>query len=293
MSEITKHECNGCQAIITVGGTDAFPIVKAVEGGDDDANDWEVGQQFVDLYAGIDELNERLDAGSIVPSGECPLCYSLTYLVNPPSYSSQYLLEKFQAQHVEDVYILLPRERDTIIAALRLWQQMQDKSSRRFFANNFDFLMLDDITTNGGAHDALDENEIDILIEDKINVARPIPTTPVEPSTNNEDERVSHSSKHRVVVSVSGGLVQAVYGDDSAVEVLTVDHDNIEQGDDGVCDEHLIPLDLLKDNETAEAIQKYLEPDSDDLCDTCMRSGVAIARTDEDGNTVCVECDED
>lgn len=33
------------------------------------------------------------------------------------------------------------------------------------------------------------------------------------------------------------------------------------------------------------------EPDGDDLCDTCMRSGVEVHRTDEHGNTVCVECD--
>lgn len=29
----------------------------------------------------------------------------------------------------------------------------------------------------------------------------------------------------------------------------------------------------------------------DDLCDTCMRSGVEVHRTDEDGNTICVDCD--
>lgn len=29
----------------------------------------------------------------------------------------------------------------------------------------------------------------------------------------------------------------------------------------------------------------------DDLCDTCMRSGVEVHRTDEEGNTVCVDCD--
>lgn len=32
---------------------------------------------------------------------------------------------------------------------------------------------------------------------------------------------------------------------------------------------------------------------NDDLCDRCMRSGVEVARTDEDGNTVCVDCDRD
>lgn len=30
-----------------------------------------------------------------------------------------------------------------------------------------------------------------------------------------------------------------------------------------------------------------------DLCDSCRRSGVQIARTDFVGNTVCVECDEE
>lgn len=34
------------------------------------------------------------------------------------------------------------------------------------------------------------------------------------------------------------------------------------------------------------------EPEGD-LCDTCMRSGVEIARTDLTGRTVCVDCDEE
>lgn len=28
----------------------------------------------------------------------------------------------------------------------------------------------------------------------------------------------------------------------------------------------------------------------DDLCDRCGRSGVAVYETDEDGNTICVQC---
>ena len=79
------------------------------------------------------------------------------------------IIELKPGQHVEDVYILLPRERDTIIAALRLWQRANDEGSRRFFANNFDYPLLDDIATNGGDYEALDGHEIDILIEDKIN----------------------------------------------------------------------------------------------------------------------------
>lgn len=277
----SKHHCGNCNVVVTVNDDTAKII--AIENAE--SGELVDGMEF-GLHT-IHHLHTRLEPGGIVPSGQCPDCNCFCYPATSGDANDIAI-----AQHPEDVYILLPRERDTIIAALRVWQEVSNASSRRFFANNFDFLMLDDITTNGGSHDSLDENEIDILIENKINASRPSSTTLAD-TVNAKDERVSHSSKHRVVVSVSGGLVQAVYGDDSAVEVLTVDHDNIEQGDDGVCDEHLIPLDLLKDNETAEAIQKYLEPDSDDLCDTCMRSGVAIARTDEDGNTVCVECDED
>ena len=30
-----------------------------------------------------------------------------------------------------------------------------------------------------------------------------------------------------------------------------------------------------------------------DLCDTCMRSNVEVYQTDENGNTVCVDCAEE
>lgn len=70
-------------------------------------------------------------------------------------------------QHVEDVYILLPRERDTIIAALRLWQ---DRDIKKVAGDWGRFEALQDIATNGDKHDALDENEIDIMIEDKLNI---------------------------------------------------------------------------------------------------------------------------
>lgn len=66
----------------------------------------------------------------------------------------------------DDLYIFTERERDTIIAALRLYQDRDIKA----VANDWGrFDALQDIATNGGKHDALDENEIDILIEDKIN----------------------------------------------------------------------------------------------------------------------------
>ena len=34
------------------------------------------------------------------------------------------------------------------------------------------------------------------------------------------------------------------------------------------------------------------DPLADDVCDKCMRSGVQISHTDENGNTVCYECSE-
>lgn len=60
------------------------------------------------------------------------------------------------------------RELATILAALRLWQQIDNPSSRRFYSSNFDFDALDEIATNAGTLEALDENEIDIFI-DKLN----------------------------------------------------------------------------------------------------------------------------
>jgi hypothetical protein len=33
--------------------------------------------------------------------------------------------------------------------------------------------------------------------------------------------------------------------------------------------------------------------DGDDVCDKCMRSGVVVSQTDDEGNTICVDCAED
>lgn len=35
------------------------------------------------------------------------------------------------------------------------------------------------------------------------------------------------------------------------------------------------------------------ENEGDDVCDTCMRSGVVVYQTDGEGNTVCVDCAEE
>jgi hypothetical protein len=72
-------------------------------------------------------------------------------------------------QHTEDVYLINPRERDTIIAALRLWQ---DRDLRRTADNWGRLDGLKEIATNLGQHEALDENEIDILIEDKLQITQ-------------------------------------------------------------------------------------------------------------------------
>lgn len=47
------------------------------------------------------------------------------------------------------------------------------------------------------------------------------------------------------------------------------------------------------EDELRDFLAGHDEEDGDDLCDKCMRSGVQVARTDEDGNTICVECDGD
>lgn len=51
-----------------------------------------------------------------------------------------------------------PEERDTILAALRLWQDDITGTSN-------DGAMLEDIATNGGEHEALGEEAIDALCE--------------------------------------------------------------------------------------------------------------------------------
>lgn len=50
-------------------------------------------------------------------------------------------------------------------------------------------------------------------------------------------------------------------------------------------------IDHLKDNGLDF---DRVEPtvDGDDLCDICMRSGVHVSRTLDDGRTVCVDCED-
>ena len=110
-----------------------------------------------------DDCNAHIPYNDSFYVVECPFCGRLTK-------DRRSTVELKPGQRAEDVYVLTERERDTILAALRLWQEINNPSSRRFYALNFKWRVLDDIATNGGNHDApLDENEIDILIEDKIN----------------------------------------------------------------------------------------------------------------------------
>lgn len=46
----------------------------------------------------------------------------------------------------------------------------------------------------------------------------------------------------------------------------------------------------VKDDGCVRLVTGTDEPEGDDLCDTCMRSGVQISRT-EDDKTICVDCD--
>lgn len=57
---------------------------------------------------------------------------------------------------------LTARERDCIIAALRLWQQTPEETLSD---------ELKTIATNGDEHEPLYDDEVDILIQDKLNLA--------------------------------------------------------------------------------------------------------------------------
>lgn len=75
-------------------------------------------------------------------------------------------MDKYETANIKPISA---RERDTIIAALRLWQEMNTPSGRRFYSG-IDWESLTEIAENdNGPGYALDDNEIDILIEDKIN----------------------------------------------------------------------------------------------------------------------------
>lgn len=87
-------------------------------------------------------------------------------------------------------------------------------------------------------------------------------------------------AKQRVVVSIRGGLVSAVYGSETDVEVLIVDHDNIaaklgEDGEfEGAGSGTLVPLDQL-DGDTGNAVRHY-----DDLPLECEQCGDEFDPTD-------------
>lgn len=92
-TKITQHVCDNCELITATrpSGDDwkgdiieGFPNAKKVYNAEPLKGLLvSIGQEFRDLSE-IQDLSERLDAGSPVPSGECPACGSLTYLVEPP-----------------------------------------------------------------------------------------------------------------------------------------------------------------------------------------------------------------
>lgn len=92
----------------------------------------------------------------------------------------------------DSILILNHRETSIIIAALRLWQ---DGDIRKVAKDWHRLEALQAIASNEDRHDALDENEIDILIEDKINLAEPRIGTPAE-----------------MIVSLAGGLITEIAG---------------------------------------------------------------------------------
>ncbi len=95
------------------------------------------------------------------------------------------------------------RERDTVLAALRMWQSRGNRP-----------LALDEIATNGNEHTSLDAEEIDELCE-RLNVPEEQPT---------------------LVAFIEGGILHAAHAN-QPVELIIVDYDT-----DGVDSDRLSTL---------------------------------------------------
>lgn len=110
--------------------------------------------------------------------------------------------------------------------------------------------------------------------------------------------------KHRVVVSVHGGLVSAIYGDETAVQVLVVDHDNIEvgRGEGGDAEDHsaddwpLVPLAEMS-KETKAEVEFFEKVCSDGVfvCSNCTLSDsipgeIHVESAECDKCELCVNC---
>ncbi|APH74132.1 hypothetical protein [Aquibium oceanicum] len=44
----------------------------------------------------VTDIEERISPGEIVPAGQCPSCGALAHLVNPPEYSAQARLQRYE-----------------------------------------------------------------------------------------------------------------------------------------------------------------------------------------------------
>ena len=87
------------------------------------------------------------------------------------------------------------RELGTALAALRRWQRETDREQRR----------QDDIATNMGKVDPLNDHEIDELCE-----------------------RLNTRGKPRLVLEIANGVIDDAYGD-TACELLVIDRDDLAE----------------------------------------------------------------
>jgi hypothetical protein len=85
---LETHKCDNCDLTVTV--EEDSTIIG-------DNSDGEYAGQDFGLHT-IDKLHTRLDPGALVPSGECPECGSLMYLVDPPAWTAQSMLREIDGE---------------------------------------------------------------------------------------------------------------------------------------------------------------------------------------------------
>lgn len=114
------------------------------------------------------------------------------------------------------------RETATVIAALRFWQRLGGPAMS-------DSEPEHDILTDGGALDALTADEIDALIEERINAEPPV-GTPEHTALVREALGIVVPPTDKIIITVSGGVAE-VNTNPSGMEIEIVDFDGIEAGD--------------------------------------------------------------
>lgn len=76
-------------------------------------------------------------------------------------------------------------------------------------------------------------------------------------------------SKNKIIITIEGGLVQAICATDPKIEIFVVDYDNIDQGDDPVYE--YSPDYVFKDGHAHEIFMGSLNPAETEVRDELKR----------------------